>query len=243
MKPYFCPECHRRDFLLKAAAGSAAFFTTGGAFAEALSKTPRMTEGPFYPDHLPLDTDNDLLVINDGITPAIGEITHLHGTVTDLKGNPVPNARVEIWQVDGKGAYIHSRDGGLTGPKRDNNFQGFGRFVTSRSGEYYFRTIKPVRYPGRTPHIHVAVYRGNERMLTTQTFVKGEKQNETDGLIRRLGEAAGLLMADFKPVPNSETGELSAKFDIVIGSTPEEQETRRRRPEGGLRRRERTPEA
>lgn len=229
MKSLFCPECHRRDFLLKAAAGSAAFFTAGGAFAEALTQTPKMTEGPFYPDKLPLDTDNDLLIINDGVTPSIGEITHLHGKLTDLKGNPVPNARIEIWQVDAKGAYIHSRSGGLTGEKRDNNFQGFGRFATSRNGEYYFRTIKPVIYPGRTPHIHVAVYRGNDRMLTTQIFIKGNENNEGDSLIRRLGDSSELLMVDFKPIPGSKAGELSAEFNIIIGATPEEKEVRRKR--------------
>lgn len=167
-------------------AGSAAFFTTKGAFAEALTRTPRQTEGPFYPDHLPLDTDNDLIFINDATTPAVGEITHLHGTVRDAKGNPVPNAVVEIWQVDSNAKYIHSRDRGLDGPERDSHFQGFGRFLTNRKGEYYFRTIKPVPYPGRTPHIHMAIYQDSaHRLLTTQCYVKGEAQNESDGVLRR----------------------------------------------------------
>ena len=100
MTNFSCPECHRRDFLRRAALGSAAFFTAPGAFAEALTATPSMTEGPFYPDKFPLDTDNDLLRINDAITPAVGAVTHLHGKVTDVKGNPVSHARVEIWQVD-----------------------------------------------------------------------------------------------------------------------------------------------
>ena len=65
-------------------------------------------EGPFYPDKLPLDTDNDLLIINDGITPAVGEITHLTGRILDAKGNPVRNALVEIWQCDSNGAYLHT---------------------------------------------------------------------------------------------------------------------------------------
>ncbi|MED5417357.1 MAG: hypothetical protein VYA27_01580, partial [Verrucomicrobiota bacterium] len=64
-----CPTCHRRNFLRSALAGSAALFTVPGALAEALTRTPRDVEGPFYPDNLPLDTDNDLLVVNDKITP------------------------------------------------------------------------------------------------------------------------------------------------------------------------------
>ena len=67
----------RRNFLSRAAVGAvgtAALFRPG-VFAEQLIQTTRQTEGPFYPDKLPLDTDNDLLVINDSITPAVGAIT------------------------------------------------------------------------------------------------------------------------------------------------------------------------
>jgi hypothetical protein len=115
----------------------------------------RRPKGPFYPDHLPLDTDNDLIVINDSITPAVGEITHLSGRILDSHGEPLRNMLVEIWQVDNNGAYLHS--GTTNKDKRDKNFQGFGRFFTGSTGEYYFRTVKPVPYPGRTPHIHFMV--------------------------------------------------------------------------------------
>src|SRR5438128_11039304 len=103
----------RRSFLrgsLVLGAGAWAFASVRGAFAEELARTPRLTEGPFYPDQLPLDTDNDLLVINDSITPAIGEITHLGGKVLDAAGSPIKNAVIEIWQVDNRGVYIHSAD-------------------------------------------------------------------------------------------------------------------------------------
>ncbi|MDC1286224.1 intradiol ring-cleavage dioxygenase, partial [Akkermansiaceae bacterium] len=132
------------------------------------------------------------------------------------------NARVEIWQVDGKGAYIHSKDGGLTGPKRDDHFQGFGRFMTARDGRYYFRTIKPVPYGPRTPHIHFRIYRGEEKALTTQCFIAGDKGNEKDGLIKRLGEPAKHLMVNFTPILDSKTGELRAEFDIILGLTPDD---------------------
>src|SRR6478609_6376269 len=155
-------------------------FAAPGAFAEQLSLTPKQTEGPFYPNKLPLDTDNDLLVINDGITPAVGEITHLTGRVLDLKGNPVRNAVVEIWQCDGNGVYLHTKDSEPKKDKQDKNFQGFGRFVTSSTGEYYFRTIRPVPYPGRTPHIHFKVKQGRKDLLTTQLYVKGDPGNEKD---------------------------------------------------------------
>src|SRR5207253_5713449 len=140
--------------------------------------TPRLTEGPFYPDRLPLDTDNDLIIVNNALTPAVGEITHLTGRVLGRNGEPIRNALVEIWQVDGRGVYLHSADSGRR--QRDTNFQGFGRCATTAKGEYRFRTIKPVPYTGRTPHIHVKVKKGNRELLTTQIFVSGHPQNKTD---------------------------------------------------------------
>src|SRR5436309_5427247 len=145
---------NRRRFFRNLSLG-AALFTVPGAFAEELLRTPRQTEGPFYPDHLPLDTDNDLIIVNDSITPALGEITHLNGRILDARGEAIRNALVEIWQVDSKGVYLHSGSGRHV--DRDQNFQGFGRFLTGSTGEYYFRTIKPVAYPGRTPPIHFAL--------------------------------------------------------------------------------------
>src|SRR3989304_1815038 len=173
----------RRVFLRQATfaatAMAAGLFDVPGLFAEALVLTPRQTEGPFYPNRLPLDTDNDLIIVNDGITPAVGEVTHLTGRLLDSAGNPLRNALVEIWQVDGNGVYLHTAD---RHAQRDANFQGFGRFLTGRSGEYFFRTVKPVPYPGRTPHIHFKIKQRGADEFTTQCDVKGESQNERDGI-------------------------------------------------------------
>ncbi len=209
----------RRTFLRKTAFGASALMTASGLFADVLTQTPAQGEGPFYPNKLPLDTDNDLLVINDSITPAVGEITHLGGRLTDVNGNPLRNAVVEIWQVDNNGVYIHSESGGRD--QRDGNFQGFGRFMTGSTGEYYFRTIKPVPYPGRPPHIHFKVKRKGRSDFTTQLYVKGSAGIERDGLFRRANRAmAHQLIVDFQPLKDSRLGELSARFDIVLGTTP-----------------------
>ncbi|WP_435020314.1 intradiol ring-cleavage dioxygenase [Tundrisphaera sp. TA3] len=208
----------RRAFLGVAASVA---LTARGAFADELMRTPKMTEGPFYPDKLPLDTDNDLIVVNDSLTPAVGEITHLSGRLLDAKGDPLRNAVIEIWQVDNAGAYIHSKD--PNHGKHDGNFQGFGRFLTGSSGEYYFRTIKPVSYPGRTPHIHVKVRKGGKELLTTQFYIKGHPQNERDGVLRgvRDPKARESVCAEFAPLPGSKVGELAARVDVVLGFTPE----------------------
>lgn len=209
-----------RRLFLGTAAFSLAYFTVPGLYAAELEKTPSQTEGPFYPDKLPLDTDNDLLIINDKITPAVGTIAHVSGKVLDLKGNPVRNALVEIWQCDNNGAYLHS--GTDSKDKRDKNFQGFGRFLTSSTGEYYFRTIKPVPYHPRTPHIHFKVKRGGKDLLTTQMYVKGHPGNAKDGIFRSAGaKGQALLSADFTPIKGSKLGEVAAKWDVVLGITPE----------------------
>lgn len=220
------PPHTRRRFVQGMAYSAAALatpaFTARGAFAEELARTPRQTEGPFYPDKLPLDTDNDLLVVNDHITPAVGTITHLTGRILSTAGEPVRNAVVEIWQVDNNGIYIHTQDAARGG--RDANFQGFGRFLTGSKGEYYFRTIKPVPYGPRTPHIHFAILQGGKRMLTTQLYIKGEAQNQRDGIFRGVGgpRRQALVTADFAPLKGSRIGELSVNWDITIGNTPEQ---------------------
>lgn len=212
----------RRRFLQGLAVG-AAFFSAPGAFAEELIRTPAQTEGPFYPDRMPLDTDNDLLVINDDITPAVGEITHLSGRILDARGEPIRSAVVEIWQVDHNGSYLHSKGANpQNGSARDSHFQGFGRFLTGSTGEYYFRTIKPVPYPGRTPHIHVAIKIKGREKFTTQCYIKGEPKNSADGVladIRDPKQKASVIIP-FTAIPGSRIGELRAKFDIVMGYTP-----------------------
>jgi protocatechuate 3,4-dioxygenase beta subunit len=211
---------NRRLFL---ASAGAAFFTTPGLFAEELVKTPKQTEGPFYPNKLPLDTDNDLIVVNETLTPAVGEITHLTGKILDEKGNPIRNALVEIWQCDAKGVYLHTADSDKKKDQQDKHFQGFGRFLTGSTGEYYFRTIKPVPYPGRTPHIHFKIKKGGKELLVTQCYVKGDQGNARDGIYNSVRDpkAREAITVDFAPIKDSKAGELAAQFNLVLGLTPE----------------------
>src|SRR5262245_34552345 len=191
----------RRQLFLAGSLGAAAYFVPG-LFADELQITPSSTEGPFYPDRLPLDTDNDLILIGDSTTPAVGEITHLTGRVLTRNGSGLNNLVVEIWQVDGNGAYLHT--GTANANRRDRNFQGFGRFTTNQRGEYRFRTVKPVAYPGRCPHIHFKVKRGDRTLATSQIFIAGDPSNQRDGIFRGAGGLIEreLVSAEWRRVPD-----------------------------------------
>lgn len=216
----------RRQFI-RGATLSAATLAAPGAFAQALA-TAVTGDGPYYPDRLPLDTDNDLLILNDGLTPAVGEIAHFSGRLFAESGAPVRGAFIEIWQSDVNGSYIHTQ--GRNDGKLDANFQGYGRFLTDSEGRYYFRTIKPTPYTlqgqFRAPHIHVAVSKAGKRIMATQALVKGHEANERDLITQRIRDPQLLdtLMVEYKPLPGSTLGELTANFDIRLGVTAQELE-------------------
>jgi protocatechuate 3,4-dioxygenase beta subunit len=143
----------------------------------------------------------------------IGSFT---GRVLGLDGRPVPNAVVEIWQCDARGRYLHPGD---TGPRpRDTAFQGYGRSRVAEDGSYRFRTIRPVAYPGRTPHIHVAVEAPGRRALVTQMYVAGESLNERDSLYRSIRDPRqrAAVTVRLGPANRIEAGALARLFDIVL---------------------------
>lgn len=155
------------------------------ATAEELTKTATGAEGPFYPtpSMRTADIDNDLVKVDQNVKEAGGEIVHLIGRVTDTSTTPLSGLRMEIWQCDVNGRYMHTRDTNDT--ERDTDFQGFGHTYTDQSGQYDFRTIKPVAYPGRTPHIHVKVFR-DDTVLTTQFYIKNHPSNAIDSLFNQM---------------------------------------------------------
>ena len=178
--------------------------------------TPRQTAGPFYPAELPLDDDNELTRVAGRDAPAKGHATDLTGRILDTSGRALRHMRIEIWQCDAHGRYRHPRDRG--GAAIDANFQGHGRTVSDGQGRYRFRTIRPVPYPGRTPHIHVAVFPRGTPPFTTQLYIKGEPRNQTDFLFRRVpAERRHLVVADFVAAGPHGDAELQARFDLVLG--------------------------
>jgi protocatechuate 3,4-dioxygenase beta subunit len=205
----------RRRFVLTSA-GLLAVYTvpTLGALRPL---TPRQTAGPFYPRELPLDNDNNLVQVAGHQAPAGGEITDLHGQLLDRNGRPLGGVRVEIWQCDVNGRYHHPGDRG--GRPIDPGFQGFGHTVTDSEGRYRFRTIRPVPYPGRTPHIHVAVFPEGSEPFITQLYIAGEPRNADDFLYRAIPEEQRrLVTADYRPA-QAEGVQWTVEKDIVLEVT------------------------
>jgi protocatechuate 3,4-dioxygenase, beta subunit len=178
--------------------------------APALRATPSQIEGPFYPVAIPKDSDFDLLRNGDQSYPN-GQSTWVEGNISDLSGKPVAGALVEIWQCDHDGHYHHPGDGG----KADQRFQGFGRVAVGSDGSYRFRTMRPVPYTGRTPHIHVKVKLGNRELLTTQLYVAGDPGNARDRLWLRLSESErAAVTVPFAPGNDG----LKARFPIFVAA-------------------------
>ncbi len=204
----------RRGVLLAAGAAliaTPAVHLRASARAATRRLTPTQTEGPFYPVALPADSDADLLV-NGALRYAQGRPAWVDGSVSDLDGRPVRGAVVEIWQCDDQGRYHHPGDG----DRADRAFQGFGRVAVDSEGRYRFRTIRPVAYGGRSPHIHVKVKLAARELLTTQLYVQGDPGNERDSLWRSLrnDEDRAALTKPFVATPDG----LQAHFPIVVGA-------------------------
>lgn len=194
-------------------AAGLALLTPAATATAVLKLTPRQTEGPFYPVEFPVDSDADLVQVEGMSRPATGIVVHLYGSVVDINGNPISGAKVEIWQCDAYGAYKHTRD---RGDRSEPEFQGYGVTGTSESGEFRFRTIRPVRYTGRTPHIHAKITPPESRTLTTQFFVEGEPGNATDFLYRRIPEnLRGMVTARY-PASPAETNTVMPSYTVVV---------------------------
>ena len=185
------------------------------AWATDLVRTPAQMRGPFYPLTFPLDQDNDLVSVSGRPGIAHGIVTNIAGQVLDDKGRPQAGVRVEIWQVNGYGRYHHAGDG--SDKAIDPNFQGYGTSVTGADGGYRFRTVKPVAYPGRAPHIHFALTRKDFGAFTTQMYVAGAPENARDFLLSGVRDRRARASLIVALAPSSATaGELAGEFNIVL---------------------------
>ena len=180
--------------------------------------TPKQTEGPFYPWRTPKEGDNDLVRVNGADAGAKGQVLEITGVVRSVAQDPLPGSMIEIWQCDAFGAYHHVSKM----PRSDTGFQGYGKTVADEDGRYSFRTIKPVAYPGRTPHIHFKIIAPNGQTLTTQMYSQDEHtRNEEDGIYRSLSRAqraAVTIVYQGTDVKINGEPVLRGTFDLVLPS-------------------------
>jgi protocatechuate 3,4-dioxygenase, beta subunit len=181
----------------------------------AFPLTTDQTEGPFYPPDWEGDADNDLVMVRGEAAGALGVVTHISGQILGADGKPLSSAKVEIWQCDHAGHYRHPGDD--QPGKRDAGFQGRGRMLTDDGGRYSFRTIRPVSYPGRTPHIHFHVVKG-QRELTTQMYVAGEALNASDGILNSIADPRQreAVIVKLEAANGLEQDALAGVFDIRL---------------------------
>jgi protocatechuate 3,4-dioxygenase beta subunit len=188
----------RRQALLGLSSLSVAPLARAAQPAGAGRATPSQSLGPFYPRNAgerPRQTDDDLLAFDGARLLSRGEPLYLTGRALDRSGAPVAQAEVEIWQCDANAVYHHPAGGAE--PERDPHFQGYGRAQTDADGRFHFRTIRPVAYPGRTPHIHLRIAPPGGGALATQLYLPDEPGNARDFLFRQLSrdEQAALTLS------------------------------------------------
>ena len=182
----------RRHLVAGLAAATTLAFPALAASRRALRQ---MTDGPFYPPKRWRaqwsDWDADLTRVTQGaeVNVARGEHLGLSLAVVDANGRLVDGAEVEIWQCDVLTSYRHPnvpREAADRAVSYDPGFQGFGAAKSDARGELAFRTIKPVPYPGRTPHIHFKLRHAAFGEVTSQLFLAGDGGNARDFLWRNV---------------------------------------------------------
>jgi protocatechuate 3,4-dioxygenase beta subunit len=206
--------CGRRRTLTLLGAIAAAAATPLRADDRApLAATPGDAEGPFYPRRFPGDVDADLTRVAGRAGTARGTVLYLSGRVLAVDGRPLPQARIELWQCDALGRYHHvDGDPG----ELDPDFQGYGVAIADGAGRYAFKTIRPVRYGGRPPHLHFKLSQASARPLTTQLYPRGESAERSAGFGLSGREARSRLEFAMTPAADREAGALAATYDFVL---------------------------
>jgi protocatechuate 3,4-dioxygenase beta subunit len=206
----------RRQFA-QAALASAGLFVAGPAFAQqqqpALGTTAESPMGPFYPLHPLPENDADLTRLAGHRNRARGTVIELTGRIRDIRGNPIAGARMELWQANAAGRYMHELDP-ATAPL-DPNFQSYARLTTGADGSYRFITIKPGGYDSpighRPPHLHFDLRGRTYRTIAQMYFPEEAEGNARDSLYSALGnDAASSVAARNRADPNKY------RWDIVL---------------------------
>src|SRR5215470_13230953 len=202
-----------------AAGGLALSGMPTSAYAQALKRTPGEILGPFYPVLRTVEKSADLTMLPGKTGRAAGQVIYVVGRVLNVQGQPVKGARVELWQANTNGRYVHPSDTNLA--PLDPNFEGFAIQDTDHEGRFRFKTIKPGAYPAnpawmRPPHLHFEVT-GKINRLITQMYFPGEPLNDKDLLLQNIrGNRDGLIAKVLPPTFDLEPDSRIVVWDIVL---------------------------
>ena len=199
-------------------AGLAGVTTLAFGQQPGIRPTNEQILGPFYPVRLPADQDADLTSIAGKDARALGQVLYVGGRVINVRGEPVMDAELEIWQANAAGRYTHPSD--QNPAPIDPNFEGYAKIRTGPDGGYRFKTVKPGAYPAtpgstRPPHIHFDV-RGRVNRLVTQMYLEGEALNDKDAILQGAPRKEGLISRYGAPSGQQESSALVAVWDIVL---------------------------
>jgi protocatechuate 3,4-dioxygenase beta subunit len=221
MATYSIGDLSRRDIAkMSAMIGVASAVSTRFAYAQvALQRTPDQILGPFYPLK-PLGQNADLTRVPGRPGRAEGQVLNVMGRVVNLKGEPVRNAKIEVWQANAHGRYTHPSDANPA--PLDANFEGAAVLSSDSDGRYRFTTIKPAAYPAgpnsmRPAHIHFQVS-GQQDRLVTQMYFEGDPYNGTDRFLQTAGRTELLVTKLLPPTAGLEPESKLVVFDIVLNA-------------------------
>ena len=220
MASYSISDLGRREILLMSVVATSFGLSkwTMSARAETkLLRTPGQILGPFYPvSEMPQTTDLTRVPGRQG--RAQGQILNVMGKVLNLAGEPVRNAKIEVWQANALGRYTHPSDPNPAA--LDPNFNGSAILHSDAERRYRFTTVKPAAYPAgpnlmRPAHIHFQVT-GQQDRLVTQMYFDGDQYNSTDPFLNSAGRKQLLITKIVDPTPDLEPGSKMVAFDIVL---------------------------
>lgn len=188
--------------------------------------------GPFFVDDAPrIEIEGDIA----GGAP--GEPCWVEGTVTDTNGNPLSNARIEVWEADDEGFY----DVQYT----DDRVAGRAHLFTDDHGRYSFWGLTPTPYPiphdgpvgqmleatNRSPmrasHLHFMVTAENMRTLVTHIFVEGDELLSSDSVFGVKDSLVKQFHSQPAETPTPDGRDLNGqawsrvRFDIVLAPEDE----------------------
>ncbi|MBV1930541.1 MAG: hypothetical protein KUG71_02390 [Porticoccaceae bacterium] len=181
---------------------------SGSRSDRKLEITPSEIEGPFYPRVKRKDKDFDLTRIEGRSGVAKGKHIIVEVQITDIEGNGIEDALVDLWQAAASGKYNHPRDPNPA--ESDPDFQGWALAVTGSEGKLRFKTVMPGAYPAapgwqRPPHIHFKVSSAGYESLTTQMYFAGQPLNNLDHLLRRKRKEDQVRMIASRLADNPQT--------------------------------------